>query len=184
MDARLFRLPTSPNFYAAVGSAQPFDNGEQQKNSQLPTQDIRFPGWAAPMSDGRLVTSYRNHCSQNVPTGKQFATKEWMTNNATELIDITRKRAAEQVGAIYGVDTTVVPPPVAQVDCTRSECNRTATNEPGGFGVERLPQEVPELFGTWDSRITSVTPRPNISITTKYEGGRNTPRGNVEPELK
>jgi hypothetical protein len=65
------------------------------------------------MSDGRLVTSYRNHCSQNIPTGKQFATKEWFTNNATELIAITRKRAAEQVGAIYGVDTTVVPPPVS-----------------------------------------------------------------------
>jgi hypothetical protein len=184
MDARLFRLPTSPNFYAAVGSSPPFDKSEQQKNSQLPTQDSRFPGWAAPMSDGRLVTNYQNHCSQNVPTGQQFATKNWMTHNANDIISVTRKRFSEHTGAIYGVDTTVVPPPTGYVECTRSECNRTATNKPGGLGVERLPQDVPELFGTWDSRVTGVTPRPNVGITTKYEGGRNTPRGNVEPELK
>jgi hypothetical protein len=178
MDARLFRLPTKPNFFAAAATADPFDLDEHQKFSTVPTQDSRFPGWAAPMSDGRLVTSYKNHCSQNVPSGQQFATKEWMTANALELVKISRERLAKQTGAIYGIDASVVPPPASLVSCSRSECKRAATELPGGIGLERVPTELPELFGTWDARITTVTPKPNVAGTSRYEGGRNTPRGN------
>ena len=178
MDARLFRLPTKPNFFAAASTANPFDIDERQKLTTVPTEDSRFPGWAAPMSDGRLVTSYKNHCSQNIPAGGQFATKEWMTNNALELIQVSRERLAKQTGAVYGIDSSVVPPPASLVDCTRSECSRTPTNAPGGIGLERVPTELPELFGTWDARITTVTPKPNVAGTSRYEGGRNTPRGN------
>jgi hypothetical protein len=183
MDARLFRLPTQPNFYAAASTADPFDKGQRQKYSQAPTEDTRFPGYAAPMSDGRLVTSYQNHCSQNIPSGKQFATKKWMTNNASDIIQISRDRAATQTGAIYGVDFSMVPPPVTLVECTRSDCSRMATQKEGGIGVERAPDTPVELFGTWDPRITGVTPKPNTATTTTYEGGRNTPRGNRGPEL-
>ena len=176
MDAKLFRLPTKPNFYAGISTADPFDINQRQKYSQVASPDSRFPGWAAPMSDGRLVTSYQNHCSQNFPTGTQFSTKEWMTHNATGIMQTIRDRTAKQNGAIYGLDHTVVPPPVAIVACTRADCKRAATNMQGGLGVERI-EEVPELFGTWDPRITTVAPKPRIAITTVYEGGRNTPRG-------
>ena len=180
MDAKLFRLPTQPNFFAEIGRADPFDASQRQKFSQLPAQSIRFPGYAAPMSDARLVTSYQNHCSQNIPTGRQFATKEWMTHNAVDIIGITRDRAAKQTGAIYGLDKTVVPPPVGYVNCTRSDCTRTATNAPGGIGMEREPSEVPELFGTWESSSLLGPQKPNTGLTTFYEGGINTPRGNVD----
>jgi hypothetical protein len=63
------------------------------------------------MADGRLVSDYRNHCSFNIPTGSQFATKEWMTKNATDIIRLGRERMAQKTGAIYGLDTSVVPPP-------------------------------------------------------------------------
>lgn len=178
MDAKLFRLPTKPNLYAAVSTANPFDVNEQQKFTSIPTPDSRFPGWAAPMSDGRLVSNYKNHCSENIPTGKQYATRKWMTHNAIELINLSRERLAKQNGAIYGLDSSVVPPPASLVSCTRSDCSRTSTEKEGGIGTEREPQDLPELFGTWDARITTVTPKPNIAGTTHYEGGRNTPRGN------
>jgi len=177
MDARLFRLPTKPNFFAAAATANPFDVHQRQKFSQLPTEDIRFPGWAAPMSDGRLVTNYQNHCSQNIPSGNQFATKEWMTHNATELIQVSRDRNARQTGAIYGLDTSVVPSPASIVECTRSDCTRTATHIGGGIGTERYPNAVPELFGTWETPATGRVSMANVPTTLRYEGGRNTPRG-------
>jgi hypothetical protein len=129
------------------------------------------------MEDGRLVTSYQNHCSQNIPTGSQFATRVWMVHNADEIIKVSRDRAAQQNGAIYGLDPTVVPSLASIVSCTRSECSRTSTNIEGGIGMARALTDVPELFGTWDARIPTVTPKPNISVTSRYEGGRNTPRG-------
>jgi hypothetical protein len=184
MDARLFRLPTQPNFYTAANTPNPFDINQRQKNTQRPTEDIRFPGWAAPMSDGRLVTSYANHCSQNVAAGKQFGTKDWMTHNAEEIIRVTRERLSYQTGAVYGLDTSVVPPPAGLVDCTRSDCTRTPTHLAGGIGIERAPDALPDLFGTWDPTTFNVPPKPNTPLTTQYEGGRNTPRGGPAEELR
>jgi len=182
MDSKLFRLPTNPNFYANISTADPFNTNDRQKWSQVASPDARFPGWAAPMQDGRLVTSYQNHCSQNVPAGRQFATKEWFTRNATDIIDMTRKRLSKQTGAIYGLDASVVPPPERVISYTKSDGVAKSTGMPGGIGTEREPEAVPELFGTWDPRDSYVTaPKPNIKTTTYYEGGRNTPRG---PELR
>lgn len=186
MDAKLFRLPTKPNFYASIATASPFDAQQRQKASTLPTQDIRFPGWAAPMSDGRLVTEYMNHCSKNIPVGHQFATREWMTKNADSIIAVGRQRFAEQTGATYGMDLSVVPPPESVINCTRAECHRVQTDLRGGIGVERA-DVAPELFGTWDPRNGLPAPAPRTAITTKYEGGRNTPRGGFapsEPEMR
>jgi len=183
MDARLFRLPTNPNFYANAKTADPFNISQRQKYSEEPTRDIRFPGWAAPMSDGRLVTSYKNHCSQNIPEDKQFATKDWMTRNAEELIRVSRERLAHQTGAIYGLDSSVVPPPANLVECTRSDCTRTPTMLAGGIGNERAPDNLPDLFGTWDPRTMAKSPKSNTGLTTQYEGGRNTPRGGPAEEI-
>ena len=178
MDSKLFRLPTAPNFYSAIAAANPFDIGHQQKRSQNPTPDVRFPGWAAPMSDGRLVTDYQNHASRNIPTGQQFATKEWMTKNAVEIMRIGRERYAEQTGAIYGMDPSVVPPPAMIVSCQTDNCERTQTNFEGGIGTERADSEAPELFGTWEFQAWAASgAKPVVPLTTRFEGGRNTPRG-------
>jgi hypothetical protein len=185
MDAELFRLPTRPNFYAAAGTTNPFDVDGRGARSQVPAPDSRFPGYAARMEDARLVTDYRNHCSRNVPAGKQFATKEWMTKNALEIIHLSRRRQAEQSGAMFGVDPSVVPPPEAVVDCTKYACSWNQTYVPGGIGVERAREPVPGLFGTWDAAAdTKDAPRPFLSLTTVYEGGRNTPRGAPSPQLR
>jgi hypothetical protein len=175
MDAKLFRLPTNPNFYSGIATANPFDVGQQQ--GQPPTPDARFPGWAAPMADGRLVSDYRNHCSVNVPTGSQFATKEWMTKNATDIIRMGRERMAEKTGSIYGLDSSVVPPPAMVVKCQTNDCERVTTNFAGGIGMERADVDTPELFGTWTSDTLSAAPKPAVALTTRFEGGRNTPRG-------
>jgi hypothetical protein len=177
MDSKLFRLPTKPNFYSAIGSANPFNLEQKGKNSEVPTEDSRFPGIAAPMSDGRLVTDYMNHCSKNVPTGQQYATKEWMTKNAIQLIQLSRRRFSERTGAIYGIDPQVVPPPAVVVKCETYDCFRLPRDEPGGIGMERAGAEAPELFGTWSDPALE-RPRPSlVPFTKKYEGGRNTPRG-------
>ena len=178
MDSKLFRLPTNPNFYAAIASADPFDS-EQHRQSQLPAPDSRFPGWAGKMADGRLVTDYRNNCSQNIPTGSQFATKEWMTKNAVEIIRLGRERMAEQTGSLYGLDPSVVPPPALIVKCKTNDCERHVTNADGGIGTERADAEAPELFGTWTSQAFSGAPKPLLQTTTRFEGGRNTPRGSA-----
>ncbi len=178
MDSKLFRLPTKPNFYAGISSADPFNADQRQKRSQLPTPDNRYPGWAGPMEDGRLVTDYQNHCSKNVPTGKQYATKEWMTKNSLEIVRLSRERFSHTTGAYLGLDPGVVPPPASVTTCSRSDCIRSPTEEPGGIGVERGDSETPELFGTWDPRQMSLFPKSEgAKLTTVYEGGRNTPRG-------
>ena len=178
MDSKLFRLPTNPNFYSGIASANPFNVENQQKRTQLPTADSRFPGWAAPMADGRLVTDYQNHCSQNIPTGQQFGTQEWMTKNAIELMRVARERCAQQTGAIYGLDASIVPPPALIVKCATDDCLRMPTDKVGGIGMERADAPAPELFGTWDySEWTATAPTPAVALTSVYEGGRNTPRG-------
>jgi hypothetical protein len=182
MDSKLFRLPTKPNFYNAIATANPFDLSE--KPSSAPTPDSRYPGWAAPMEDGRLVTDYSNHCSQNIPAGRQFATKEWMTKNAAQIIEVGRQRFAKQTGAIYSFDTTVVPPPAMVVDCTRADCQRQATQAAGGIGTERLGADAPPLFGTWEPAKGWISAPARTQLTQVYEGGRNTPRGGRGPAFQ
>jgi hypothetical protein len=178
MDAKLFRLPTRPNFYAGIATASPFDLEQRQKYSQMAAPNPRYPGWAGQMEDARLVTSYQNHCSQNIPAGHQFATKEWMTRNATKLIQMNRNRYAETTGAIYPFDKSVVPPPAEIVTCEKSHCTKKETGALKGIGVERGDAEAPPLFGTWTPERSMLgAPAAKVGLTRKYEGGRNTPRG-------
>jgi hypothetical protein len=185
MDAKLFRLPTTPNYYTSVSAAAPFDPAFEGRRQQLPTMDSRFPGWAAPLADGRLVTDYSPRCTKNVPAGRQFATKEWMTKHAGQIISITRDRQARATGAVYGLDPSVVPPAEGIRRCTASECQLVATDAPGGIGIERL-DEAPDLFGTWMTTPTGRAPAAKLGITQAFMGGRNTP-SNVRaarPELR
>jgi hypothetical protein len=178
MDAKLFRLPTKPNFYAAAGTTNPFDVDSRGGHSAIAAPNARYPGYAAPMADARMVTDYRNHCSRNIPTGKQFATKEWMTKNGLELMRVSRQRQSDLLGSIYTVDSSTVPPPVAVVDCTNYSCERTKVDPVGGIGQERAPQPVPALFGTWEPILRHrEAPQPDLHLTSVYEGGRNSLRG-------
>jgi hypothetical protein len=185
MDAKLFRLPTAPNFYAALGASYPFD--KLAVEDQVPSPDSRFPGWAAPMSDGRLVTSYTPHCTQNIPAGKQFPTKEWMTKQASGIIETSRNRFSKLTGAMYGLDPTVVPPPATLATCTKEGCTIQATKYRDGIGMERAETYAPELFGTWNPRTANqmkrAAPASRTQVTTKYEWGLNTPRGTVGPYM-
>jgi hypothetical protein len=129
------------------------------------------------MADGRLVTEYKNHCSRNIPTGSQFATKEWMTKNADDIIRVSRERMSKQTGSQYPLDPSVVPPPAMVVNCRTDDCTRTFTEKAGGIGTERGDAEAPELFGTWTVQTLGSPAKPMVSLTTHFEGGRNTPRG-------
>jgi hypothetical protein len=179
MDSKFFRVPTKPNYYESLTDAQAESIGTRTVVSQrntVPTPDSRFPGWAGPMADGRLVTDYRPHCNENVPAGAQYAVKEWIQQSTDKIIDVSRQRQAKMTGAVYGTDPTVVPPPVAIVQCKPTECFMAYTGAPDGIGVERSYDTSPPLFGTFVFPREKA-PRANIGVTQYFEGGRNSPRG-------
>ena len=174
MDSKLFRLPQNPNFFAEQAAAAPWYT---RSRAGAPAEDARFPGWAAPFSDGRLVTDYRPHCETNIPVKAQEKTRVWMQENAEDIIRISRERTSEITGMAYGVDMTTEPPAEVLVKCTAAGCERKATGSTLGIGVERDGATAPELFGTWTMKTMEPPPHSQVGITRKYEGGRNTPRG-------
>lgn len=179
MDSKLFRLPTNPNFYAGAQNSWPVTPSEHNKKQIFPTQDARFPGWAAPLEDGRLVTDYRSHCEVNIPPEKQEVSRVWMQRNTDQIIAIARERQATVTGMIYGVDSSIVPPPEVVVSCSAAECTRTNTYAPEGIGIERAGCPCPELFGTFETPSLSRAPPANVSQTVRNEGGRNSIRGRM-----
>ncbi len=180
MDSQFFRIPTQPNYYHGLSSYSAGRVANQTIVSQrntMPTPDARFPGWAAPIDDGRLVTDYRPHCNENIPAGKQFATINWVQNNAEDIIEISRHRYAQSTGAIYGLDKTVVPPPVSVVTCDKMECAFIPTSSANGIGTERAYDKAPELFGTYQFPVMKAPAAPKVGVNQIYEGGRNSWRG-------
>jgi hypothetical protein len=178
MDMNQFRLPTQPNLVAQrprpVPLLVPQPSKPVPRKDTAPIDDPRFPGWASKMSDARLVTDYRPHCAANIPTGKQYATRQAMIHSAEEIMARSRNRHAQRVGAGQPFDSSVVPPSAATVKCTPFECGIVRPHA-GGIGVSR-EEGVPELFGTF--AVSHATAAPVESLRTKrYEGGRNTPRG-------
>jgi hypothetical protein len=179
MDADGFREPQSPWFFTQPPQylvETRVNKVAIPRKDTAPTQDNRFPGWAAPMSDGRLVTDYRSHCAVNLPTGTQYASKQFMIHNTDSIISQSRKRTAERTGAGLSFDSRTEMPAEQYVKCDINQCTVT-NNVANGVGLERL-DSVPSLFGTFayssPSFLTPATP----AITTKFEGGRNTIRGN------
>lgn len=171
MDAKFFRLPSEPNFYSDQKEFKVKDNRSR------PTEDARFPGWAAPLEDGRVVTDYRAHCETNIPTGSQEATRVWMQRNTDSILMTTRQRLSETTGAAYGIDTSIVPPPAVLEHCTTASCVRIPTGAPLGLGTERRAGPLPVLFGTYEAGSMFTAQLPKVQLTHMYEGGRNTPRG-------
>jgi hypothetical protein len=180
MDSKLFVLPTEPNYYpkkpsSAARKAALADIIPEGQYYIGPAPDSRFPGWAAPLADGRLVTDYRPHCNRNIQAGKQFATHQWMVQNADEIIQVSRDRQSQVAGAFMSFDNTVVPPPKLIVECNPSGCGYKQTDLPYGIGTERQ-EPVPELFGTFNTEKVYVKQKLP-PITREFEGGRNSLRG-------
>jgi hypothetical protein len=128
------------------------------------------------MEDGRLVTDYRAHCEVNMPTGTQFASRRFMQKNAEDLIRQSRTRQANLTGAGLAYDSATEMPAVAFVKCDTAEC-RFSRGTPTGVGIERT-EGCPELFGTFARSKPSWSKPAAPPLTKRYEGRRNTPRGN------
>lgn len=173
MDSKFFRKTTDPNYYVKSQNSEP--RVQPVNRMSLPTQDTRFPGYASTAEDGRMFTDYRPRCSQNVPAGAQYATKNWMVHEADSIIEVSRKRQATYTGAIYGSDTSVVPRAEMGVKCAPMGCEYSEVAA-GGIGVERM-DKAPALFGTFSYPTLAPPPAPKIALTTHFEGGRNTVRG-------
>ena len=171
MDANLFRLPTSPDFYASRSVSRP------SVSSGLPAPDSRFPGWAAHLEDGRLVTDYRSNKETNIPVEAQEKTRIWIQRNADDIIRVSRNRAAQTTGMIYGLDTTLLPPAASYSRCAADGCEFKQGAQ-DGIGTERVGSDAPYLFGTYiPNRPLMQAPLPKVHVTRRYEGGRNSFRG-------
>jgi len=179
MDLDGFRKPQSPWFFQ-----QPATYIVDVRNTALvthtptntlPTQDTRYPGWAARMDDGRLVTDYRSKCQLNIPTGMQYASRQFMQKNAESLITQARKRQADSVGARLAYNSSTVMPAAVNMFCDIGQCY-FKEGHPKGIGLERN-DTMPELFGTFSEKYPSVGTPAQPSLTQREEGGRNTRRG-------
>lgn len=181
MDSQLFRITTNPNYYPSINdyiaAQKARKTVESPRGGGIPAPDSRFPGWAAPLEDGRLVTDYRTHCYRDVPAGYQFATTQFIQHSAEDIITTSRRRQAEQAGAVFPFDRTVVPPPANTNTCTPMGCDLEATGARMGIGMEREGATAPPLFGTYTFPPMRREPAWNVELNQKFEGGRNTVRG-------
>jgi hypothetical protein len=184
-EAQEFEVPT----LGSVMGASPFFDSEGNSAGVLrdfpkmmPTPDSRYPDYAAPMEDGRLVTDYRPNCSTRAPYGHQNATKNWLVENAEEVIRVARQRQAEYTGAVYGAPFSG-PAPAAVQQCSVYSCSYTEgkVSGPGspakaGLGVERANSVAPPLPGTFDPRpfySHLQMPTQRTDLNRRNEGGRN-----------
>ncbi len=183
LDQNGFTRDTRPNLYPSP----PFGTGYTQarrvdfanRKDIEPGRDSRYPAYAAPMSDGRLVTDYRPQCARNIPPYAQYNTKLWMVHHTDQIIQESRQRQVEWSGASLPFANTV-PPPANIVHSNPFYSEVDATGFKQGLGVERANAQAPPLFGTFTYEPTMAelqSNRKNISLTSFYEGGRNSPRG-------
>jgi hypothetical protein len=185
MDINGFREPQSPWFFTQPPTTL-VDIRNSQINTQaqkktLPTQDNRYPGWAAQMNDGRLITDYRSKCEANIPAGYQYATRLFMQRNADAIMSQSRKRQAQNTGAGLSYDPSTEMPADEFVKCDSAQCTmRLSGGTYDGVGITRVPEAVPELFGTFSEKSASMFTARKPSLTTVEEGGRNTVRGHQE----
>lgn len=144
-----------------------------------PARDVRYPAYAATMSDGRLVTDYRPQCTKNIQAGTQFYTKHWMIQHGSDIMEESRRRQVEWTGATLPMANTV-PPPAAIIYSTPFESELYPTHLSLGLGIERAEAKAPPLFGTFQYEPTMAELQANrkeTQLTTHMEGGRNSVRG-------
>ena len=178
MDSQHFAKPTSPSFMPFLNEEALSLMGrriELPDKRILPSEDVRYPGYASVMDDGRLVTDYRSQCEYNVvPSKYGNSMRSWFQHNGDAMIQTSRHRQAERTGAYYyGADTKV--PPKQLQRCDAFECTFSRTDIAGGIGLERNEPN-PSLFGTF-ARESRLAPEKRVFLTDVPEGGRNTPHG-------
>jgi hypothetical protein len=178
MDSKGFRLKSEPDLVRQPSRFVLHQETmrETEATKTVPAPDNRYPAYAAPMSDGRLVTDYRDRCVTRAPPGTQFAVKGWTVHNTDEIIRISRLRQVQATGQALGVAATELPPATYQT-CDTNTCTIRPSGYTGGVGIERT-DKAPELFGTF-------TFSPDYSLRAKnkeftnlnrvVEYGRNTP---------
>ena len=182
MDLQGFNKLTYPNFFApfpTLGTEYKEVRGRAVPSSMEPARDPRYPAFSGITADARHGTDYRPHCANNLPVGTQFMSKQWMVSHTDSLIGLSRSRQSEWSGAGLPQANTV-PPPATLVFSSPFENEILPTNYPGGIGMERTGAATPYLFGTFVIPPTAAEVRSNvkhIALTSRYEGGRNTPRG-------
>jgi hypothetical protein len=189
-NSKGFRYTTQPNYYRYDPTRLEIirqANKQQtiQTPSTEPSRDNRYPAFAAPMADGRLVTDYRTHCYENIKVGEQYATKHWMQNNAEEMMDVSRRRQLEWSGGSLPI-LDLAPPPADMQYTNPDIFDIKETNYRGGLGLERADQTVANvpMPGTYFYAPSLAEERNNISKirgTVNFEGGRNSPRGRIAP---
>ena len=147
--------------------------GQVKQSGQI--EDVRYPGYAAVMKDARLLTDYKSQCENNVvPSEYGNSLRAWLQHNGEAFIQVSRHRQAEANGAYYrDVDTTI--PAKQSQKCDAFECMFSRTGIQDAVGLERS-EHVPELFGTF-AQPDRNAPAKHIALTSTYEGGRNSLRG-------
>jgi len=178
MDSQQFVRPTNPSFMPIINEHALRIAGEKIEAPEKrigPVEDVRYPGYASKMSDGRIVTDYKSHCANNVAPPKYGnSIRSWSQHHADALIQISRHRQADRAGAyFYSADTTVKPKQVQR--CDEFECSFSAPVHKDGLGLFRN-ETVPSLFGTF-AKPNQTAPTKRVFLTDVYEGGRNSPRG-------
>ena len=173
MDKNHFRNVSQPNVYDSYSKVKINESQFQLPIDNAP--DNRYSKWPAIMSDGRLTTSYTDHCSQNIPAGSQYPTKQWLIHNSESIMEHSRKN---QFPVTRPLDKSVLPPPAQTVDCSKSECKIKNSEFQNGIGMERMSGPTPDLFGTFGENQQGFEEKPqNPMVTTYFEGGRNSTRG-------
>ena len=173
MDSNNFRKISQTNYYSSYSNVVVNETKFKLPSDNAP--DNRYVKWAAVMSDGRLTTNYNDHCSQNIPVGSQYPTKQWLIHNSEAIMNFSRKN---QFPITRSLDKSVLPPPVQTLDCSTSEC-KLSDGSADGIGIERKNNTTPYLFGTFEEQ--GYESKPQNPMTTHYfEGGRNTPRGTYQ----
>jgi hypothetical protein len=178
MDSQRFRKQTSPNYAPAVYNSvteTAVRRAEVEQKSSAPIEDSRYPQYAAIMDDARVITDYKPRCAANTaPSEYGNSMRSWFQHHADALIQVSRKRQADRVGAQYSKAPTV--PAARQVQqCSPYECAFLKNKDTNSIGLERV-EGVPPLFGTF-SEARYDMPQSGSYLTSDYEGGRNTRRG-------
>ena len=178
MDVNGFREAQSPFFYnqpptylVEVTTARV---ALPPQKTTLAAPDNRFPGYPAPMNDGRIATDYRAQCETSIPSHQSYAVRHWMQRNGDEILTTSRARQAAAAGAGQPRAETEMPAR-SFVQCDMQMCVREGGERAGVGQVRR--ETVPPLFGTFGGAGVGRFASRRPAGTTTYEGGRNTPRG-------
>ena len=179
MDSKGFRVKGEPDLIVQPSwyRTKQETTREFEATKTCVAPDSRYSAYAAPLEDGRLVTDYRQKCVTRAPPGQQFATKQWLVHNTTEVIRLSRDRQLQNTGHVLGTADTE-PPAALYQRCGTETCEITPSGKLLGIGLERTDMS-PDLFGTFDAQPSMGTLARNkthLELNDEIRYGRNTPR--------